>query len=132
MQGETIWQFETARFRVELIAAPEYMAPADSFEFQGDIAFASDGEPAHWFCAIARVTDKESGAELGRDVLGACSYRSFDEFISSHRSADPENRNTLAMKARNISICHYFPDMVRLACREARQTANRLSGLRNQ
>lgn len=110
-----IWRFATERFIVTCHAEPEDLDPADSFSEADDIAFASDGNPAHWFCAVVRVRTYDSGLELGRDVLGGCSYHSFREFLAGHRAANPEGRNTLAMKARNTVVCHYFPDMVRTA-----------------
>lgn len=115
-----IWQFDTANFRVICHAEVEDMQP--DFSEEADNAFAADGG-AHWFCAFVSVwygTDENRLEYLGHDCLGGCSYRSFNEFVTSHRCADPENRNTLAMKARNVSICHYFPDMVREAIAAAR------------
>lgn len=119
-----LWQFHTARYVVAMFAEPEELDPADSFEFADDIAFASDGEPAHLFCAVVAVYGPD-GRRLGIDTLGGCSYRSFDEFLEGHRDNDPEQRNTLAMKARKTVICHYFPDMVRHAVINARNTLGR-------
>lgn len=47
-----------------------------------------------------------------------------NEFWTSHRDPDPGNRNCTLMRAYrggNVSICHYFPDMIRSAVKEARQ-----------
>lgn len=119
---DAFWRFETARFSVEFHALPEDLDPADSFDFPEAVEFASSGDPAAWFCACVLVRDVETGEVLGRDILGGCSYNSFEEFISSHRDADPANRNTLALKAQNTVICHYFPDMVAEAITDARKT----------
>lgn len=128
-EAETIWQFDTANFRVVCHVDAEDVRPEDSFSEPEDVAFAREDNPAHWFCAFVSVwygDDENNLTYLAHDVLGGCSYRSFDEFVSSHRSADPENRNTLAMKARNTVICHYFPDMVRQAVAAARTAFNNL------
>ena len=117
-----LWEFRTARYAIALFAEEEDLNPRDSFEFEEDIAFASDGDPAHWFCAIVAIYD-QNGDKIAWDVLGGCSYRSFREFYSSHRDRDPMNRNCSIMRAKqgqNVSICHYFPDMVRAAVSEAR------------
>jgi hypothetical protein len=104
-----IWRFETARYVISCHALEEDMDPADSFQFDEDIAFArqADGYGPEWFCACVRVVDMEAGIELGRDTLGGCSYRSFKEFVTVERSA-------------------YFPDMVRQAIAEARTTLAKL------
>lgn len=125
-----IWSFETENFRVVATAEPEEIDPADSFEFEDDIEFARSGDPAHWFCAVVTVFHKPTGMELGSDCLGGCSYNSFEEFVSGHRQGGPENRNTLAMKARNIVIGHYFPDMVAEAISRARASLSSLPTLR--
>lgn len=121
-----IYRFETARFVVTLKAEPEDMSPEDSFQFQEDIDYANSGDPAAWFCTICEVREKQSGAIIGRDVLGGCSYLSFDDFVSSHRTSPYESRNTLATKARNTVYCYYFPSMVAQAIAEARETISRL------
>jgi hypothetical protein len=74
--------------------------------------------------ARARVLDAE-GRLLADDTLGNCIYLTLDEFATSHRDADPMNRNcTLMRQARgqNVIICHSFPDMVRVVCAAARVT----------
>ena len=118
-----IWRFDTARYTVACWAEDEDMAPEDGFEFDDDVAFASTGDPSHWFCAFVGVfkgADDENSELIGYDCLGGCSYNSFREFVGGHREGGPENRNCLATKARNTVICHYFPDMVRQALSEAR------------
>lgn len=122
-----IYRFETARFAIVCIAEPEEMDPADSFCTDDDVAFAREDDPAHWFCAVVQIVDLAGGAVLGRDSLGGCSYNSFDEFVSSHWRSSPDGRNTLAMKAKNTCVGHYFPDMVRTALAEARETIERIA-----
>jgi hypothetical protein len=56
--------------------------------------------------------------------LGGSVYESGKEreFWTAHHASTADGRNTLAQKARNTVICHYFPDMVRLAIKDARET----------
>lgn len=50
-----------------------------------DITWVEDqleqGNQAAWFCARVTVSDPDSG-EVGIDYLGACSYESFEDFVS--------------------------------------------------
>lgn len=124
-----IYRFETARFIISLRAEPEDYPPEDSFQFPEDIAFARSGDPAAWFCAVCTVTEKGSGAVIGRDVLGGCSYRSFEDFVGSHRDPDPMHRNCSIMRAargENVVMCDYFPGMIAEAVKDARATITRL------
>lgn len=124
-ENTEIWRFETARYVISCHALEEDLDSSDSFERDDDIEFARQGG-SHWFAACVRVVNKETGLELGVDHLGGCSYNSFREFITGHREGGDDNRNTLAMKARNTVICHYFPDMVREAIAAARTTLEKL------
>lgn len=132
MRRKLLWKFDTAQYRVALWAEPEDIDPKGCFEFPEDVAFASDGEPAHWFCAVVTVTHRKTKVELGRDLLGGCSYSSFEEFYTSHRDNDPMNRNCTIMRAKhgNCTICHYFPSMVSEAIRCARLAAKPYAGLK--
>lgn len=122
MNWETIWTFNTDNFEVRLSVAPEESPPEDTFEFPEDIAAVHNGDVAY-FCA--KVSVHKGEYEIGADYLGCCAYYSVDEFYTSHRDADPMNRNSSIMRAErgeNVVICHYFPDMVRGAIAEARAT----------
>src|SRR5215469_10050134 len=79
-----LWQFKTAKFTVAFWAEDEDLNPADRFCDEQDIEFASDGDPAHWFCAFVGVFDAD-GRAVAHDCLGGCSYNSFREFYTSHR-----------------------------------------------
>lgn len=124
-----MWRFDTARFTVAFWAEPEDMAPRDGFCDERDIAYASDGEPAHWFCAMVGVFD-EDGAEIARDALGGCSYGSFEEFYSAHRwqyqraGARPgkwlRSKHDRGWKPYRGSSGSYFPQMVSQAINFAR------------
>jgi hypothetical protein len=136
-----IWQFHTARFRVVCHVDNDEINPADSFEFPDDIEFAREGG-SHWFVAFVSVWYQEDENDerltyLAHDCLGGCSYRSFDEFVSSHRDRDPMNRNCTIMRADykartgsdNVSICHYFPSMVSEAITAARKAVERMHAI---
>lgn len=136
--NDAAWSFETARLFVGFYAEPEDMDPADSFEFPEDIKAVRNGD-VEWFCAAVRVYLKgEDGAyctdwrEIGADYLGGCAYHSVHDFYTSHRDADPMNRNCSVMRAargENVSICHYFPDMVKQALDDARATIKKTTAL---
>lgn len=98
---DTVWTWSTANYTISLGVADEDMDPADSFEFDDDIAFAREGG-WHWFCARVQITFGESDEVVGSVYLGGCSYRSLQEFIAPGPG--------------------YFRDMIREAVREARQT----------
>jgi len=122
---ETVWEFNTARFRVTLEIEPEDMDPADSFEFQEDIDAVRNGT-VEWFQAVVSVY--LDGKRVGWDSLGGCAYYSVREFYTSHRDPNPMNRNcTIMRQARagspdaKYSICHYFPSMVHEAIAHARK-----------
>lgn len=112
----TAWEFKTARFRVALEIEPEDMDPADSFEFEDDIAAVRNGD-VEWFCAVVSVY--LDGRLIGGDTLGGCAYRTIREFYTSHRD---HPRNTMASRAAGVIYCTYFPSMVRQAVAEARRT----------
>lgn len=130
-QETILWQFDTANLRVVLHVEPEEMDPADSFSEQEDIDAVREGR-VEWFCAFVSVwagADEDGLTYLAHDVLGGCAYSTFREFYTSHRDADPANRNTLALKAQNRAICHYFPSMVSEACAAARVELAKLQSI---
>lgn len=127
---ETVWEFNTARFRVALEIEPEYMDPADSFQFEQDIDAVRNGN-VEWFCACVSVylDDKR----IAWDSLGGCAYYTVREFYESHRDPDPMNRNCTQYRAvhgENCVVCHYFPDLVRQAIAEARRAICNMPELR--
>lgn len=120
---ETMWTFKTARFAVHLqitecMEEPDWLDGPEQDELLADIRSGA----VTWFDSrvIVCVSDEIAPRIIGFDTLGGSDYRNIEEFWTAHRTSDPDNRNTLAMKARNTSICHYFPDMVRNAVRAAR------------
>jgi len=132
IRNNAAWSFETERFFVGFYAEDEELDPADSFDFQEDIDAVHYGE-VEWFCAHVGVFLKSDNAcdwrEIGSDYLGACAYRTVREFYTNWRTDPDESRNTLANKDKGISICHYFPDMVRSAIREARLELKRMGAV---
>lgn len=126
---QEIWEFKTKNFRVVFSALPEEENPADHFEFEEDVEFATSGEPAAWFCAKVSVEryieSRGSYVEVGNDFLGACSYKSFDDFVSGHRDPNPENRNCSIFRDHlgngAYVVGYYFPDMVRQAIYMAKE-----------
>lgn len=130
MHREVVWEFNTAQFRVALEISPEDMDPADSFEFEEDIEAVRNGN-VEWFCARVAVYLKGQRLALGADSLGGCAYNTVAEFYTSHRDPDAMNRNCTIMRAArgDISICHYFPEMVSIAVKEARAELARIKSI---
>lgn len=127
---ETVWSFETARFCVELRMRPCEDDPSDMFDDDGESAAMIESGEVDWF--DARVVVLLDDREVGSDALCCCAYRR-GEFQTSHRDRDPMNRNCSLMRAArggNVVICHYFPDMVRLAVAEARKVLGAVPYLR--
>jgi hypothetical protein len=123
MHYETVWQFETANFKIALEVTDCQDDPADSFEFPEDIEGIRNGSVA-WF--DARVSVYKNGHRVGVDHLGHCAYKTVEEFYQGHRDRDPMNRNSSIMRATRgddvVFICHYFPSMVAEAIADARKT----------
>jgi hypothetical protein len=78
------------------------------------------------------------GVLIGADYLGGSVYSASDykTFATAHRDPDPMNRNCSIMRAShpagpNVSICHYFPDMVRQAVSAARECLADMPHLRS-
>lgn len=126
---DKVWTFETARFEVALILSSCDMDPRGQFSDERDVDAILNGE-CEWFDAEVRVTDKATGTILGRDTLGCCAYKNAAEFYEPHWKSPAEGRNTLAMKAKNTVVCHYFPGMVSQAVRDARQLAGELRNIK--
>jgi hypothetical protein len=133
MTYETIWEFRTSRFLITFDVAPEDIDPADTFEFEDDIAAVRNGDVEFFQARVAvHLIDAsgERGNIVGADYLGGCAYATFDEFWRSHFESPYESRNTLASKAKGVCYCDYFPSMVREAVSCARQHLADLPKLR--
>ena len=133
MHKETVWSFKTARFSValEITYEPNYQYDGDDEDgsiqdaiYRGDyVAFDS--------AVVVRL----DGRVIANDYLGGSVYGAdeVDHFWTDHRCADPMNRNCSIMRAArggHVVICHYFPDMVRIAIGEARNALANVPYLR--
>ena len=126
---EEYWRFDTENIQVLFEITDCDDPPYDWMD--KEIADDIISGKYNWFDARIRVIT-QCGQELGSDYLSGCSYNSVDEFISSHRSRDPMNRNcTIMRKANgdNMSICHYFPSMVYEAVAMARESLKSLKSI---
>jgi hypothetical protein len=116
MYTETAWSFETAQLRVELV-----VSESQSYEVTEEL---KENPNLTAFDTCVRVIHKASGVELGTDSLCESIYEDPSEFWTAHRDPNPMARNCEAFRAAhggNASVCHYFPQMVRMACVEARK-----------
>jgi hypothetical protein len=126
---ETVWQFKTERFVVKLSVTPEF-----GYRYDGD---DEDGEVQHkldtgeYIAFESELSIELDGVEIAADYLGGSvySWHNVHEFWTAHRGRNPMNRNCSIMRAawsaktggqNNVGIGHYFPDMIRTACKEAR------------
>ncbi len=120
---ETIWQFNTAHFRVAFETLPEDDLDL-SWDESGEVAESIESGELTAFVARVAVYLKDGELALGVSYLGNCVYESAEQFYVSHRDSDPANRNCTAMRAargENVVICHYFPSLVREAVAAARK-----------
>lgn len=126
---ETVWTFAIGRFEVALEIQPDI-----DFEWDGDAADDTQAklESGEYVAFESAVRVHLNGVEIGADHLGGSVYESgaVADFWRAHRDPDPMNRNCSIMRAAwrgegnpdaKVSICHYFPDMVRAAIAEARK-----------
>ena len=120
----TQWSFETKNFRVTLATELEPDQTYDGDDEDGSIQADIDSGELVMFWSCVTVTHKPTKIELGSDSLGNSVYKwnEIAEFWTAHRDPDPMNRNCSIMRAARgeITICHYFPGMVKEAIREAR------------
>jgi hypothetical protein len=124
MYTETAWTFETAQFRVEL----EISESVDAYDGDDDIVQVQlENGNYTMFDSLVRVVHKATGAELGSDSLSGSVYAKPADFWRSHWASPAEGRNCSAHSHR---VGHYFPEMVREACKAARQRLVELGGIR--
>lgn len=128
MHKQMMWQFETAQFAVKAYMADDPDFDAGDFDDDGETAEKLSTGEYVVFGTIVEVTHKPTGIIVGRDSLWGSVYSNPREFFEAHRSADPMNRNCSLMRAArgDISICHYFPDMVSTAIADARANVGKL------
>jgi len=129
--AETVWKFETKRFRVALEIDQERGYRYDGDDRGGKIQAKLDsGEYVAFQSALLVYFD---GSEIAADYLGGSVYSlgTIADFWTAHRDRDANNRNC-SLNDRNIG--HYFPDMVRTAIDEAREYLARhgVEGIRSR
>lgn len=122
-QTGKVWRFKNGRFTVSLWIEPDYGYRYDGDDEDGETQRALDN--GDYVAFDSKVTVELNGVEIGADYLGGSVYAYDDvsDFWTAHRDPDPMNRNCSLMRAArggNVSIGHYFPDMVRSAIGEAR------------
>ncbi|MGY3615690.1 hypothetical protein [Bradyrhizobium sp. USDA 10063] len=126
-----MFRFETANFIVSATIRPDHDV---DISFDETDETASKLESGEWQAFTTTITVMiGSGIELGSDTLCGSIYADPAEFFSSHRDPNPMNRNCSIMRAAQGDkrvICHYFPDMVREAIRNARKTLHNLPKVR--
>ena len=126
---DTLWKFATTRFSIVCTAEEEWDVDL-SWDETGETAEKLASGEYVVFCA--KVAVYLDGREVAADYLGQCIYDRSPDFVTAHRGPDPMNRNcTIMRKVRgDISICHYFPDMVSIAVAEALKALTNLPTLR--
>lgn len=123
-----MWKFETARYRVVATIEPDPF-PDVSWMDADNLAALDRGELVFFQTTVSVF---KAGIEIGSDHLGSSCYVAGTEetFFNAHRDRDPMKRNCSIMReanGANVSICHYFPDMVHSAIRQARDTLRELA-----
>lgn len=133
MKQGKVWSFKTKRFEVCLEIERERHYKYDGDDEDGSIQDKIDsGEYVAFTSKLAVYLDDN---EIASDHLGGSVYaaKNVSEFWTSHRDADFMNRNCQPMRdarGQNVMIGHYFPDMVRTACDQAREWINRYPEMR--
>lgn len=124
-----VWSFRLGRVEV-------------TFEIEQDCRYQYDGDDpdgevqdklnkGEYVAFDSKASVYIDSMEMGVDYLGGSVYEfgKEHEFWTAHRTSPPEYRNTLAQRAMNRCIGHYFPDMIREAIRQARECKQELDRL---
>lgn len=117
------WQFKTDKLTVRLDIKRERGYRYDGEDPDGEIqAQLEEGELVA-FTSTVEVLVGDEPEPIGWASLHGSVYQAgrVSDFWTDHRTAPFEGRNTLALKARNTVICHYFPGLVAEACAMARE-----------
>jgi hypothetical protein len=126
-----MYRFETANFIVRAVIVPDNDVDV-SFDETGETKDKINSGDWQAFGTIVTV-ETQDGMILGEDSLWGSIYADPADFFSDHRSADPMNRNCMAMRAArggNVCICHYFPGMIGEAIGAARKRLANLPKLK--
>ncbi len=122
-----MFRFETKNFVIRAAIFPDVDVDT-SFDETGETAENIESGLWEAFGTIVTVETKE-GVELGSDILCGSIYENPHEFFTAHRDSNPMSRNCSAMRTvngQNSCICHYFPEMIREAIRNARNTCAKI------
>lgn len=119
------WQFKTRNFTIALYVDIDWDFQYDGEDEDGSIQRQLNS--CELVAFDSRIKVQTQGCIIGVNFLGGSVYKPnrMSDFWTAHRSSDPMQRNCSIMRAANggnVSIGHYFPDMVREATKEARQT----------
>lgn len=117
-----MYRFETANLIVRATIEPDSDVDA-SFDETGETQAKLASGEYEAFGTVVTVSTS-SGIKLAESSLWGSIYSRPSDFFEEHRAADPMQRNCSLMRAANggnVSICIYFPDMVREAIAEARK-----------
>jgi len=121
-----VWSFKTDKLEVSLRLERVYGFKYDGDDEDGSTQAALDSGEYVAFNSEVRVkTLADKDEYLASVYLGSSVYRrgEVEQFYTLHRDPAFMNRNCSLMRAvaGNLSICHYFPDMVREAIEAARE-----------
>lgn len=118
---DTVWKFNTEHYTIALEIDPSFDLDL-SWDDTGEVS--EKLESGEYTAFDSRVVVYNNGCEIGSDSLGQSIYSDPSEFWTAHRDKNPMNRNCTIYRAKmgeNHVICHYFPDMVRQAVKDARR-----------
>lgn len=135
----TLWSFETKNLEIRLTGDRFKNYHYDGDDEDGETQAALDrGDFVAYDFAVEVILKHAKGylgnrVVVGSDHLSGSVYErtNLSEFWTAHRDSDSMNRNCTAFrKARgeNSCVAHYFPDMVRMAIRQARDVLPKNKG----
>jgi len=122
MMHKTMWKFKTKNFTVRAVIETDKYVDTSFDETGKTQEKINSGE---WLAFNTIVSVEYRGATIGTDTLCGSIYETPSLFFVDHRDSDTMNRNCSLMrqaKGQNVSVCHYFPEMVRQAIAQARNT----------
>lgn len=123
MQNETeMYRFETAQFIVRAVIVPDDDVDV-SFDETSETRDKLESGEWQSFGTVVTVTTKD-GLELGADSLWGSIYHNPRDFFREHIGLAAKSR------ADGCRYGSYFPDMVRQAISEARNTLATMPTLR--
>ena len=113
-----VWSFKTARFQIALTIEREENYKYDGDDEGGEIQRKIDSGEYKAF--VSKVSVELDGEEIASDYLGGSVYtaENMPDFWQGHRDSNPKNRNC---SFNDYRVGHYFPDMVKQVCEEARK-----------